>query len=70
MRDKRSILREYAEVYDESHRKATYMQWLAEESAATDEKLKAIGARCDELQAELLAAIAAAGPQVIEEDAS
>lgn len=65
MRDKRSILREYAEVYDESQRQAMHMRWLAGESAATDEKLKALEAKCDELEAEL---ITAAGPQVIEED--
>jgi hypothetical protein len=66
MRDKRTILREYADVYDESQRKATYMRWLADEQAATDENLKALETKCDELRAELLAA---AGPQVIEEDA-
>jgi hypothetical protein len=66
MRDKRAILREYAEAYDESQRQVGYMRWLANESAETDSKLKALETRCDELEAEL---IAAAGPQVNEEGA-
>jgi len=70
MREQSVICDEFYAVNDQVHNLKSRLAWLTEQASKADAELCAAELKYDELKRELIAAIAAAGPQVIEEDAS
>lgn len=70
MREQSVICGEYADAGQLVRCLKDRLLWLTEQASKTDAELCEAELKCDELKRELIAAIAAAGPQAEEEDAS